>query len=369
MIITEQDIEDLKKELIRASSEEFSNDTKPTWEELKKAAQNFLIQIQKLEILSEQNRLNELRAIVNNPEAASNIINLGRSGKLIYERSKYLLAFDFDEKIKRFREEVPSKMIYVYEDSDGNLQSIELSTREMVEHITSRQRILPNSFKLMAEESERIKEKQLQDQKLQEHLNYVRFAYTGVKNRLGEFFKRRLDQSQQKQGGILLWKVSTKWTLARVTNIGDLKEAYVAALLAKHESDMDKLCGIGPGDAPFYDHYLVQNFFENYIYNVTNKAAILEEDVVGEDTQWGVKSGKAGAPSFEQYRRAALTIINLPNGFSIKDLQEALEEEFPQDVHRNIMSTLGQKEEEKLLQNLKEQTGLTKSQFIRKSYS
>ena len=76
--------------------------------------------------------------------------------------------------------------------------------------------------------------------------------------------------------------------------------------MAKHEND---LVTSVTGKSPFYNHELVGQFFQNYIWNVTNKPAILEEDVVGENSQWAVKSYNASMPSLKQYITAAKAII------------------------------------------------------------
>ena len=102
-----------------------------------------------------------------------------------------------------------------------------------------------------------------------------------------------------------MWKEQREWIVARVLNKGDLREAYAAALLLKHQSNLDKLCGINRGVPDFYSHELVKVFFNNHISKVSNAAAIQEEDIIMAD-----KSFRAVLPSLNQYYDAAKWIVS-----------------------------------------------------------
>ena len=92
-----------------------------------------------------------------------------------------------------------------------------------------------------------------------------------------------------------MWK-ETKWVIARVNSYGDVKEAYVAALMKQHLDGWDILCHDSPGSAQFYNDMLIKDFFNHFITNVDNTAAVVEEDVVTDKKQYAVKGEGAGFP-------------------------------------------------------------------------
>ena len=56
-------------------------------------------------------------------------------------------------------------------------------------------------------------------------------AYRGVEARLDRFYEKY--GTGQRQGGLLMWKLNGEWILARITNLGDVKEAYQRALMLR----------------------------------------------------------------------------------------------------------------------------------------
>jgi len=67
-----------------------------------------------------------------------------------------------------------------------------------------------------------------------------------------------------------------------VAAYGDVKEGYVGALMAEHQSKC--LCSIGGvGNSPYYSHLLIENFFNNFISKSTSLAAIINEDIYSKE--------------------------------------------------------------------------------------
>lgn len=185
----------------------------------------------------------------------------------------------------------------------------------------------------------------------QEHIEKIQNAYIGTINRLQRYYDKAGLSGSKAQGGLLMWKINKNWNIARVANKGDIKEAYATALLTKHKSNIDYLEKINSGDPEFYNHQLIANFFNKYIYNVTNKPAIIEEDIVGEKFQYGVKSAKAEMPSLQQYLTVAEWIKNKNSFFTKEELKTFIKKNFNQNIHRNKVLQITEKLTEETLEN------------------
>ncbi len=376
VIFTPKDAENFADDMTSMAAQQMKDDFEaPSWAEVKKAAATYLEQDKLLKELFAQKKISEIQSMMMNPDNAATIIKLGSSDNLIFVRSRYLLAFTFDEVLTKYRQQSPRKALYIYENDDGSIQTLEMSMFDLIEHISSDGRIYQNTFGLMAEQSGNEKEVELQNQEMQEHLNHVQAAYAGANNRLARFYERRNEHlgatyinakgktvQRQNQGGLLMWQTSGEWILQKVSNAGDLKESYAAALLAECRKDASQLCSLCEadiGEAPYYDHYLISKFAHDYIYNVTNMPAIMEEDVVGPNAQWGVKSGNAQAPSIIQYEKMAQKILRMKDGISLEEFEAALKSDryFNKDHHRNIISDMGEKIKEKLYKQLARELG------------
>ena len=114
-----------------------------------------------------------------------------------------------------------------------------------------------------------------------------------------------------------------------------MKEGYVAALLTHHQSNIDAMYKHAIGQPAYYDHDLIRIFFENFIAKVTNKAAIVEEDIVTADKQYAVKSTGASLPSIDQYLKTAQMIISQSSSMDIDQINKKIEEMYPMDAERN----------------------------------
>lgn len=216
----------------------------------------------------------------------------------------YVYAFSFDEQLKKFRGQVPSSALYVIDTKKGPV-TYELPLMSLIKYVNAADKSrLGASQTQLKKELDGVKKEDIVDK---EHVEQAQAAYAGVLNRLEQYWKL---VGGQKQNGLLMWKEQREWIVARVLNKGDLREAYAAALLSKHQSNLDKLCGINRGTPDFYSHELVKVFFNNHISKVSNAAAIQEEDIIMTDKQYGVKSFRAVLPSLNQYYDAAKWIVS-----------------------------------------------------------
>lgn len=137
-----------------------------------------------------------------------------------------------------------------------------------------------------------------------------------------------------------MWKKNSIWQVGRVLNWGDLKEAYASALMIQHNSSLDKLKGVNPGAPAEYSEDIVDIFYNNYIRKVTNKAAIIEEDLIAGGRQYGIKSDNAEMPSLNQYINTAEWILSLDKPFSKNDIENYFESQFSEGARNTILKSI-----------------------------
>lgn len=308
----------------------FSEDIQKSWQELQLKAQKFLTTNESLnnQIAVLQKEYNLMKKS-GDPAITYASLRL----KLVQTvQLRYTAAFMFDQQLTKFYGEVPRKALYVYENSKGDLSTYELDLVGLIKAADYTGKILEGKAK---SEAYKIIETDLKekDKENERHIAQAQSAYRGITNRLGRFYEKA--NLSTNQGGIVMWKLGRRWTLAQVLNYGDLKEAYAAAIMTKHLSDLDVLCGISPGSPPYYSHELISTFFTDYVYNVTNKAAVIEEDIVTDIAQYAVKGAKSALPGISQYIKAAETITGNTNFMNREEFKNALIAEFPEEVHRN----------------------------------
>lgn len=350
------DLTFLEKMLKEATSEEYESITKGDWYGLKMHATNFIQAYNSLLLQETQLDQKYLKSIINSPESITHIKNLRGSQKAFIIRSKYLLAFNFDRYLTNFLGELPKEAIYVFEDSSG-VSSYKMSLIELAKRATSEGRLKVSKNQLTKDNRKSLEELEKDNELPNEHIAKVQSAYAAVNARLGRYYEKMGQTGAAAQGGLLMWKANHSWTIARVNNKGDLKEAYVAALMAKHQSKLDKLMGVAPGAPAFYSDEIVATFFNNYIYNVTNKAAITGEDVITSTGQYSIKSAGAEMPSLRQYVMVAEWIMSQQRLFSPTEVKGYIDSAFSADTHRNIIvnkiDNLGNKTLDEILSLIK----------------
>ena len=341
------DIEFLSKLLKEATKEELETNISINWHQLLLSAQNF---IKGYTILTKNEELQRKQMrqslIQQDPTSSTNFLySFQQKHKDAYfTRAKYLLAFQFDAQLTAYLGEVPKKAVYVIWDSKKKqLRSFEMSMATLASLASAEGRLNLHPGQLKEEGATEIeKGKNAIGGFQEEHLIETQAAYRGTVARLGQYYNKIGVNWTQRKNGLLMWKESGAWIVANVNSYGDAKEGYIAALMTKHKSNLDALFNQGIGNERFYADTLISAFYNNYISGVTNKAAIVEEDVVTENGQFAVKSSGASMPSLTQYLKAAQEIIlNSENGLSPENLKKRIEELYPQDIARNkIIATL-----------------------------
>ena len=342
-ILTESELKELEQALKDAATEEGMQAIQVDWQVLKTQAMHFLKQYENLEKAQSMKKLRNLQSLINNPEAA-NYIRMKQKHDVFYVKAKYLLAFQFDSAVNKFVQGLPKEAVYVFEDKKtGKVSTYKMSMTELAKHANAAGRLFVGITKLKAEERKSIEE----DEKSgidEEHIAKARAAYMGVTARLNRYYEKKKEgmsaesaSKMQQQGGILMWKMGRDWTLARVLNKGDIKEAYAAALLSKHKTQEDKLYSAGIGEPDYYSHELISSFYESYITSVTNQAAIAGEDIIGDEAQYGVKSVGATMPSLNQYLEVAKWVASRDSVFTVEELKSFIEEKYDEGAARNII--------------------------------
>lgn len=338
-----------------ASASEIDREIAVDWRTLKEQANRFLTNILTLENQRSSITSNQLKSqLLANPSAA-NILNNQKINKdRLILQSEYMLAFQFDEYLNIFRgEKEERKALYVHTDADGNLTgSYELSLRELVLNADKTGRLDISKKNLTKENQQAVEESKGYFES--DHVIEALAAYNGATARLDRFYEKH--KNIQKQGGLLMWKDSDKWKVGTVLNAGDLKEAYVSFLFDKHKSN---LCNLAGGAPPFYSHEFISGFYRNYINKVTSLAAIVEEDVKTNDTQYAVKSINAKLPSLGQFINTAIWIISQNKIISKEEIESYLDAEFrAKETERNIeydLKTVPEKDVIKILRSLQRQ--------------
>ena len=255
-----------------------------------------------------------------------------------YFQLVYKAALDFDKALSIYRESLPKSLLYTYT-SKNKIATFELPIETLADFVTSEGRIRGLSYKFLTEVKGLVEKEKTDDKEQQKHIAQVTAAYRGVEARLNRFYEKY--GVGQRQGGLLMWKLNKEWNVAKVTNLGDVKEAYQRALMIKHKSDLDKLCNIDAGSPKYYSHALIATFFNEGIANVTNKAAIIEEDLVFDTYQYSSKSKGASLPSLSQYVKVAQFILKQNSQLTPEQINKELERMFPQDYARNkIVKTI-----------------------------
>ena len=348
-IFTEADLEQLKEDLSRIAAQQGDENLSVNWTQLQAKALSFINNYEALLHFYNLKRVQEVKTLISNPLTASKKMDDMHKDNTIFHQSSYLLAFDFDNSLTSYLGEVPKKALFVYQGggkkTSQTVKTYEMSLIDLVQFINSEGRFSQNSKQLNAEANK--DNFKIVDAEKTFHVLHSQAAYLGVYNRLERFYEIRnksgTTKMPQKQSGMLMWKIHGEWKLGYVLNYGDAKEAYAASLMIKHQSNLDKLCNYGLGKSPYYDHELIGEFFNTYIYAVTNRPAIVEEDIIGEESQWAVKSLKAATPSLDQYLTTAREIISRNNPIDAKKLKQWIYENFDKNVHRNHLMDINDK--------------------------
>ena len=322
---------DLLKSLYELTETNFKEETNESWQKLKQQAQNFKQINEALEIqLKVKIQLYEQAKKNISDSNNSNRANI-RAQLVQMSQLRYSAAFLFDKQINKFYNELPKRALYVYENSKGELETYEGDLTMLIKNASYDGRIY--SIGSIKKEADNIIEKlNEEDTEYQKHVAQAQAAYRGAQARLNVFYS--LAKLSSNQSGILMWKNGRRWILQKATNSGDLKEAYAAALMIQHLSNLDELCKVDQGSPPYYSHELISTF-SGYLSNVTNKAAVLEEDVVTDLAQYSVKSEKSALPGIAQYLTAANVILSSQSPLEKIDFKTQVSNLLPEEIHRN----------------------------------
>lgn len=339
--INKATVESIVKKIKQESEQTIKEGMEVTWEQLQTAAKEFL---QGYKILQEAGKnfksqlINALNQIT--PKNAPQKTKALEQERLQILRGQYLLAIEFEKYLNAYRKNAPSSMAYIYEDPDGSLTVYELSLREMVMGSSLDKDSLRFSSinylkKLQSTEEGKIK-KYFKEK--EEHMIEAQNVYQWTEARFYRHFE--VFQRSQKNMAILMWKENREWVLNTLLNLGDVKEGFTNFLISNHINELcQKIKNADNNLDKYGDHDAVKTFYENYITQVTNLDAIVEEDILIKDSegkvefQIGVKSGKAALPGITQYLKMAYNILKNDD---LKDnINEWIKNNFNEGDHRN----------------------------------
>lgn len=339
--LSQMTLNEVLKMIEQASAPLLEENVKVSWKELKNQSLKFLSAIETLDNEYANFTASQLKKVVNNPEIASYVNQIQKNKKTYYVQSLYMLAAQFEEYLSKFREEDKKRStLYVFTNKDGSIiETYEMTFRELILNADKHGRWSDISkIRLTDKDRKTVENNGLFND---DHIKEAYAAYQGTFNRWSRYFE--VHKSTQKQNGLVLWKEQKNWMIGNLVNTGDLKEAYTAFLFTEHNKDL--LCAINFGTEPYYSHEFIGTFFKNYINKVTNLEAILEEDVITSDKQYGVKGRKASLPSLQQFIDVATIIVKEKDNILTKEeLEQKMDEKFKRGDDskgaRNIYQTL-----------------------------
>ena len=179
------------------------------------------------------------------------------------------------------------KYVYIFEDSQGILYSIELTPKEILN-----QTYLYKEPEFYAKEKgakkyqkfyqKKVSEKDFKENSLgEDHVARIRTVYKHAEN--------RLKRSTAKRAKKLMFKserTDDTWYVTSGINFGNLKEAYFDALMREHNSEMDYLCKIqNMGEELYGSHEEIRIFYDEYISKLDNANWVFTGDVNTEEKE------------------------------------------------------------------------------------
>ena len=320
-------LDEVLKMVEEASAPILEENVKISWQELRNQSLKFLSAIVALDEEYSLFTAAQLKNVVANPEIASYINQMQKSKEVYYVQSLYMLAAQFEEYLSRFREEDKERStLYVFTSPDGSvIETYEMSFRELIMNADKHGRWSDISKVRLTDKGRGNIESKDSGLFNEDHVKEAQIAYQGTFNRWSRYFE--VHKSSQKQNGLVLWKEQKDWMIGNIVNTGDLKEAYAAFLFTEHQKTL--LCSISPGVGPYYSHEFIGTFYKDFVNKVTNLEAILEEDVLTSDKQYGVKGRKASLPSLQQFIDVANIIVAEKGSILTKEeLEKKMDEKF-----------------------------------------
>lgn len=333
-------VQGIQNELGELSAQELDLLTQNNWLELKNAARTFLEATYNIEIVNKLKQ-SKIKSILATKDLPSEYKIQNFTQEFIKEkelaREFYKNLFAFDKALSRYFNELPKRGVIVMVGADGAPFTYEMSLEDMASIAEREGRI-----QIYNPGTEKSVEGQVGSDLKEDldHIEHGRAAFMGVNARLEAFYSQRatktvvnakgeeVQQEYQRQGGLLMWKTGGEWEIAAIANQGVVSEAYVSFLFTKHQSSQDRLYGLDIGSKPYYSHALIENFYKYYMSGVTNLAAIVEEDVIGDYAQYAVKAKKAALATPAQHIRVASTIIAATDRINPGTLKEMIKNTF-----------------------------------------
>ena len=252
-------------------------------------------------------------------------------------KAKFLLAFQFNDYLDMYRRRTQERIgLYVketYNEGTGeyDLDSYEIPLIDLVKMSSD----TTGKLKLGPTKLAKYKDNIIEEKISEVHRIEAKQAYNGVRNRVERFYEKAgITGENNKKGGLLLQRIGKSQEGAKLANYGTLAEGYFKYLLDDHVTNLTKLCQRPKGNSPYYSHIFIKEFYEDYLSEVTNLSAIIEEDVKGEgNKEYAVKKEGAELPDLKQYKALAQQIVSTKS--APKDIETALKEQLNKESKIN----------------------------------
>ena len=152
-------------------------------------------------------------------------------------------------------------------------------------------------------------------QNLKEQENTTQIIQSTLQPKLEILYKEILRRSEIASDGknkspYLMWQVNNIWKKIKFSSIGDLTEAYTAALVNGEKNEIFKNILEFNGNIDEW----IDTFVSTYLIEVTNKSGFFEEDInAGNGQFYGVKSAGAALMGLTLIVRFAEVIVTAAN--------------------------------------------------------
>ena len=314
---------------------------KVDWKYLQIEAQRFLSSIDAIEKQYTAEYGQQLRQIMysGNPSVSSLVTGKIRSKKRIMTHAKYLLAERFEHVLDAYRGRWQKRsMLFVHELPNGKVKTYSVSLKDLILNADKNGHIQTKTLYNLIQKEEGATA--IEDSKIlgQDVLEAGQDAYADVKRRLRNFYEKYGKKAGLPDTvGLLMWKIGKSWTVAKVLNKGDQKEAY-ASFIFKEKSPITNSIILNRNAGYNQKSFFIKYYYMNYLQKITNLAAIIEEDIALADVEYGVKGDSASLPSLKQYVNTARWLIqNKESNISPDELNFALRSDriLGSDAERN----------------------------------
>lgn len=205
----------------------------------------------------------------------------------------YTAAFTFQNILNEALDQ-KIKMVFVYQDDEGNPELYELTSEDILTFGYSSRGKLVGQYRSIKDSSGALKSG-VERLVLDEERNY---SQTGLDTTYKEVFNRYRDSRKYNERKVLWEYPTNNWQSMTVASEGDIHEAYAGIVILNNNE-------------PTFRHGLEENIgdFMDFVEQVDNISGMLEGDVTKNNIEYGIKSAGASTLGLKQMQTLAKQIL------------------------------------------------------------